>query len=128
LNLGIPDTVQGRSLLRVGDEPVDGFNSATPKIYSHLKLGNSPLIHSVIDDDWKLIRTESPEGVKIELFNWKADPGETENQSESHPIRAAWLEQAIDHRLAISVLPPPTEAAVVDPEIEESLEALGYLD
>ncbi len=128
LNLGIPDTVQGRSLFRVGDEPVDGFNSATPKIYSHLKLGNSPLIHSVIDDDWKLIRTESPEGVKIELFNWKADPGETENQSESHPIRAAWLEQAIDHKLAISVLPPPTEAAVVDPEIEESLEALGYLD
>jgi arylsulfatase A-like enzyme len=128
LELGIPDTVQGRSLLSLKSASVDDDHSPIPKIYSHLKLGKSPLFHSVVDGDWKLIRTERPEGVTLELFNWRADPKETENLIETHPIRAAWMDQVIEQKLAISVLPLPTEDAVVDPEIEEALEALGYLD
>jgi arylsulfatase A-like enzyme len=128
LGLDIPDTVQGRSLLRLEDASFDGHSSPSPRIYSHLKLGKSPLFYSVIDGDWKLIRTENQEVVKVELFNWRVDPGEVENLVESHPVRAAWMEQTIEQKLAVSVLPPSTEDAVVDPEIEESLKALGYLD
>ena len=128
LNIATPDSVEGQSLLRVEgrSETMDG--ATPPRIFSHLKLGNSPLIHSLIDNDWKLVRTQSEWGVKIELFNWKVDRDEVENLAELNPIRAAWMEQTIDRKLAMTDLPPPSEDAVVDPEIEEALEALGYLE
>jgi arylsulfatase A-like enzyme len=128
VNIATPDTVEGQSLLRFegSSENLDG--ETPPRIFSHLKLGNSPLIHSLIDGKWKLVRAQSELDVKIELFNWEEDRGEVENLAELNPIRTAWMEQVIDQKLAITDLPPPSEDAVIDPEIEEALEALGYLE
>ncbi len=128
LNIAIPDTVEGQSLLRSEGRSEIEPGAPPAKIFSHLKLGKSPLIHSLIDGDWKLIRTEGEDGLRVELFNWTLDRGESENLVESYPVRAAWMAQTIDQKLAVTDLPPPSEDAVVDSEIKEALEALGYLE
>ena len=118
MNLPIPVTVEGQSLAR--PEP--------KRIYSHLKLGKSPLFYSVIDGDWKMIRMQTAEATTRSLFNRRTDPGETEDLWNQNPIRGAWMERLIDKKIAASAEPPPASDATVDPELEEALGALGYLE
>jgi len=127
LGLEVPQVVQGRNLLAAAAE-TGRETRKMPRIFSHLKLGKSPLFYSLMDGDWKLIRTESDEEVRVELFNWREDPGETLNLAEDFPVRTAWMLQTIRERLAASEPPATQEDAIVDPELEESLEALGYLE
>ncbi|MEJ2085344.1 MAG: sulfatase [Acidobacteriota bacterium] len=127
LGLEVPEVVQGRNLLAAAAE-TGGEAREMPRIFSHLKLGKSPLFYSLMDGNWKLIRTESEDGVRVELFNWREDPGETQNLAEDYPVRAAWMLQTIQERLAASEPPTTREDETVDPELEESLEALGYLE
>ena len=94
-------------------------------MYSHLRLSGSPLLHSVIDAPWKLIRRER-DAVETFLFNRAEDPAEESDLSASFPVRAAALSTLLAEHLR-----RPAETSVeevpLSPEIEEAMQALGYL-
>jgi arylsulfatase A-like enzyme len=77
---------------------------------------------------WKYLRRES-DGAE-ELYDLRADPGETRNLEAQAPERLAGLREGLDaalRTLSDSALEPPEETPVDDVEALEQLEALGYL-
>jgi arylsulfatase len=77
---------------------------------------------------WKYLRRES-DGAE-ELYDLRADPGETRNLEGRAPERLAGLREGLDaalRTLSDAAIGPPKETPVDDAETLERLEALGYL-
>ena len=85
---------------------------------------------------FKLIRTRSGEtGHRFELFDLEADPGEEQELSERHPEALARLADLLaEYDGAVAALharlggQDAASEGRIDPDLEEKLRALGYLD
>ena len=120
LGLEIPEAVQGRSL--IGRPGLEG------EIYSHLFLSGFPLYHSVVDGEWKLIRRIDENGTQTyQLYNWLEDAGETRDLVAEKPERTAALARLLEDRLAAEEEIAAAEEIPLTEELQEELEALGYL-
>ncbi len=81
---------------------------------------------------FKLIVIPHPEGREYELYNLRRDPGEARNLAARRPRRVRKLERKLDAWLAAHPLATkgrtaePTES--LDPELEERLRELGYIN
>jgi arylsulfatase A-like enzyme len=128
LGLGLPQGVEGVSLVPVLEEPGAEVNAAA---FSEL-TGN--LQASVRTSAWKLISGirsatlhagETRSG-SIELYNLRADPGETANVAGASPGQASALMRRLE---AWSRRREPRWGAPrrVDDETRKALEELGYL-
>ncbi len=89
-------------------------------------------IKAVVMDGWKLIRSTSEAGAaRLELYDLRRDPAETDDRSAAEPQRAARMGHALDGWLRLAERraggPGPEEAAL-DERLRETLEGLGYLD
>jgi arylsulfatase A-like enzyme len=120
LGLTIPEAVQGRSL--IGRAVIEG------EIYSHLFLSGFPLYHSVVDGEWKLIRRIDEDGEQTyQLYNWVEDATETRDLAAEQPDRTASLVRALEAKLAADSEGEAAAEIPLTEELQEELEALGYL-
>jgi arylsulfatase A-like enzyme len=121
LAISRPQGLPGRSLLGA---PPEG--DPTSAVFSSLHL-EGRRVHSVIRDDWKLIRTVAPEP-RVEVYDLSADPGEQTDLSAREPEVLAELEALLDAHIAGISGGLTAEQAVLDEDVERALKALGYLD
>lgn len=120
LGLTSTDNVSGASLAGVwSGEPVAPRACFSMTNEPLLDNGWSPL-RSLTTADWKYVRTPKPE-----LYDLRADPGETTNLAEAQPDRVADLEAQL---AALEAGLHPREAAVAKlTEAEKrALTSLGY--
>ncbi len=122
LDLPPAASVEGRSLQPL----IDGSErDQAPPAFSYLHL-DGPARVSVVDRGWKLIqRSEAGRLVHPRLYRIAEDPGETRELAARFPIRAGYLASLIRHKLAGEQA--ASEAAEIDEETRQALEALGYL-
>jgi len=117
--------LEGRSLLGLieGETPPAG---AREPIFSYLGLGGLWRT-SVVAGRWKLIqRRPRRQLASNSLFDTRADPGELRDLAELNPVTVGYLATLIQERL----LRPGrlrAEDAILAPELEAELQALGYL-
>ena len=123
--LGVPTTLpdaDGVSLLtllqgRPPESRVLYMETHSPLI----SYGWAPL-EAVRDAGWKLIRAPEPE-----LYDLRADPGETHNLFGARPEQVARLEKELDAFLADASLDVREAARQPTPEELERLRSLGYV-
>ena len=119
LNLEIPAAVQGRSL--IGSPEYQG------EIYSHLFLGGSPLYHSVVEGDWKLIRRVDRDGsMSYQIFNWVEDPEESHDLAPVQKKRVASLTSLLEAKLLAEEEAVSADEVPLTEELKKELEAIGY--
>ena len=125
--ISIPQAVEGESFADWARSEGTDVPGVEPPIFSHLHL-DGPLYLSVVDDGWKLIqRRVEAQRVQSMLFHLTEDPLEREDRLEEFPVRGALLAALLEAKLRRQDHALTTEEAVLDPELEESLRALGYL-
>ncbi len=125
VGLQVPPTLPGRNLLNWLDE---GSTTETEReILSFLHL-DGPARISLRRGDWALIQ-QLEEGRLIwpRLYARGEDPGEERNLWEGEPIVGGYLESRLRGHLEARSTGLQPEKAVLDPELERSLRALGYL-
>lgn len=93
--------------------------------YEGYELDEERLIHTVRSNHWKLIVYPGVERDYVELYDLRADPGETRNVAGRHPDLQATLAQALD-RWRQERSPTRPEADLPD-ELREKLRQLGYV-
>jgi arylsulfatase A-like enzyme/Tfp pilus assembly protein PilF len=112
--------LEGRSLRPAAEgREMPDAPSYAESLYSELELGWAPL-HAWRTATFKYIKAPRPE-----LYDLRADAGETANRIGEQPARARDLGAALETELRHPV--PTTEAPAVDPETAERLRALGYV-
>jgi len=145
----VEDPVETRAIpatlvdyLEIDPEPTDRSQSLLPAIrgeagepgsaYSEVWLPDAPAdsgkrlqISTLRTGSWKLIRDHRR--ASTQLFNLVDDPGETRDVSLEAPGRVALLDERLDQLLASMSGQPVTPTREMSPELEEKLEALGYL-
>ena len=87
--------------------------------YPRLRFNWSELV-SVRHQQYKLIRAP-----RLELYDYRADPGESRNLADSQPALASNLAQVLDRMAA-----PAGDAPIargVDPDVARRLGSLGYI-
>jgi len=131
LGVAAPSGVDGASLL-------PAIEGGEPPAHVYTESGfQMDYALSVRDRRWKLIHVPNPvdrqlqRGTEWELYDWRADPGETRNEVAAHPEEAERLRRALRawaapwretaYARAPSLTAPPDEAAV------KRLRALGYI-
>jgi arylsulfatase A-like enzyme len=123
LDLPVPSTAQGRSLVGLTKGSFDPSQTKTP-IFSHNHFGDQ---YSVVFDEFKLIQRRRRGVMRRKgLYNWRTDPREEDNLLDYRPITAGALSTLIasekDRFGAVTA-----EDAQLDEEILNELRALGYL-
>ncbi len=119
-----PEGLTGRSLRGLlGDAPAEDLVHAV----SYLDMDNREA-ESVTSAIGKLVLHHYDIGQGELLFDLSVDPQESENLFEDRPVIAGYLQQALRaFDLAQEMRLTPDEGEF-DPELEERLRALGYLD
>jgi len=85
-------------------------------------------VRAWIEPPYKLIRTETLAGERVELYDLVTDPGELTDLSRSHERVAAEMgERLAAERDRLERSAPPPESIIVDPGTEARLKSLGYL-
>lgn len=108
LNLPIPNTVQGRSLLplirgEISDER-PAFSETTPGGYQATPDMMKTRLRTMRTSEWKLIHTHGPGVDRYELYHLKTDPQERRNIVETHPEIFADMRTAL-HRWVLESQP-----------------------
>jgi arylsulfatase A-like enzyme len=92
---------------------------------------NALVNRAVTRAQWKLIHHEQRAGVRatplFELFALGSDPGERASLARARPLRRRWLEGQLAAALFAYRSEFGADRAVLDPELEADLRALGYL-
>jgi tetratricopeptide (TPR) repeat protein len=122
LGVPAPPVVQGHSLLPLLRGERLGLLALSESWYPRYHYGWSEL-RAIRDGRYKLIRAPRPE-----LFDLEQDPGELDDLAAREPQHVAYLQAALE-KLATRVesAAAPKGPQSVDPEVEERLEALGYV-
>jgi choline-sulfatase len=119
--LGVPaPATSGASraaVLRAGGAIPDN-ESYAEALYGELHFGWAPM-RALRGQGWKYIHAP-----RAELYELRADPGETRNRLDERGQVANTMRQ---HLLALDSKPPPAAAAAFDPDAAERLAALGYV-
>ncbi len=129
----------GIDLAELAAQPLSGPSRRIhAEVLTRFSMKMLVMLAAIIDEDGykRVINTSlrSAEGMKkIGLWDTNADPKEQKDLTESLPVRAAYGEQIIAHRLVAQKLdrsaPTKTQApAEMTDELREKLKALGYLD
>ncbi|MEE8366935.1 MAG: sulfatase, partial [Thermoanaerobaculia bacterium] len=122
-----PSALDGRSLLHLIDPSSSTAPKPTEPIFSYLHRYGAPSV-SVVYDGWKLMQRRSLANPPFRhLYELSSDPHETENLAATLPIRVGYLAALIQRKLADTHHLLSSEEVEIDPELEKSLEALGYL-
>jgi arylsulfatase A-like enzyme len=127
LGLETPPAVQGRSLvpyLESSSRPERLF--PVRPIFSHVGLVRG-LTTSIVVGEWKLIDRQEQGGRETHLYRWSDDPNETEDLAPRMPMRTLALSSLLDEKNASTGTALDADEAVLSPEIEARLRALGYL-
>ena len=129
LGVRAPEGLTGRSLtplLAGGSLPGQPLYAETLVPALERPLGIE--VRAWIEPPYKLIRTESPVGERVELYDLAGDPGELADLSRSQASRAAEMAARFaTERERLERTAPAPESIVVDPETEARLKSLGYL-
>jgi arylsulfatase A-like enzyme len=104
---------EGESVLEEGPRP-----AYMESLFPAIEFGWAEL-YAVQDAGWKYVRAPEPE-----LYDLRADPGETRNVIGEHPERAARLEARLERLLEDKVAGASVE---LDDAAREALESLGYV-
>ena len=125
-----PPGMQGRSLTSYLSGPAEPAGQPVAMFSERRAPTDTGFWHTIFDGRWKLIH--DPTAGRTMLFDIAADPGETVSLEESNPdvaagltrLLAAWAEA--NRKLHDSIRPEDT--APLDPETEQRLRSLGYVD
>jgi len=126
LQLAIPPSVQGRSLLS------DILGKASPSASNLYAESNVPLLHF----QWSPLHALQSDGLKYidaprpELYDTRIDPHETKNllpakQALAHEMRDRL--HALEHRYTLASGTEAKKSEPKDPELEQRLRSLGYV-
>jgi choline-sulfatase len=118
---GLKDgAMEGRSLRRAAaGEPLPDAPAYSESLHPQLQYGWAPL-HA-----WRTARFKFIEAPRSELYDLRADPGETHDLSSLEPDRAGKMRAALDQTMAEAKT--PDASSDVDAETTERLAALGYV-
>jgi arylsulfatase A-like enzyme/cytochrome c-type biogenesis protein CcmH/NrfG len=105
------------AVLRAGGTIPDN-ESYAEALYGELHFGWAPL-RALRGEGWKYVHAP-----RAELYDLRADPGETRNRLDDRGQVATTMRQ---HLLALDNKPPPAAQAAFDPDAAEQLAALGYV-
>lgn len=126
VGVDVSSVVQGSSFLpllgRRGDDA-----PSRPDAYSHLRL-DGPLQVSLVTPEWKLIQRYARRGgLQNLLYRWRDDRDERHDLAAERPVTTAVLAAMLEEKLRNPGLQLEGGEAVLTPELEQQLRALGYL-
>jgi len=122
LGVGASPTVQGRSLVALGRGEHLGLLALSETWYPRYHYGWSEL-RAARDGRYKFI--EAP---RRELYDVRADPGETMDVSGRDPAQTDAFQEALSREMRrVSSTSAARGPQRIDPEAEERLQALGYV-
>jgi arylsulfatase A-like enzyme len=123
LGLPAPPGLRGRSLVPL----LRGEDAAAAPVFAEGFAFDAKL-QAVIDGDWKLIRDVGTG--QVALYDLAADPAERSDLAAARPEERERLRGLLDAQLvrAHAAQDPLGLPAGVEPETEERLRALGYVD
>ena len=121
-------SLEGRDLTALAQGDPSAATSEPSRIYSHLHLGSGPLNHSLVSGEWKLIRRLGEEGWEVSLFDWQEDPSELIDLASKRPVLTAVLSTWLDQKVAGDQESEAAEEVTLSKEMEDDLQALGYLE
>jgi choline-sulfatase len=127
--------IQGKSLLprmrTAAEPPPSPFAFATSRASTvrfadrGYRLDPSRRIQAVRSSQWKLIRYPVTAGDVLELYDLAADPGELRSLTRERPAVGEDLRRRLDQWQAAGH--PAPSSPEIDPEVEEQLRSLGYV-
>jgi arylsulfatase A-like enzyme len=128
LGIAIPDGVDGRPLLRGGEDAQGEEREAL----SETGLGG-PEMWAVLTPAWKVIRSMGPRETRFEVYDVRKDPAEKNDLVGTAPILlgygrqvlAQWTASAPRQRYSPEAGPSGPR---IDRETRERLKALGYVN
>jgi arylsulfatase A-like enzyme len=127
LGLEAPTGIQGRSLAsHLESSNAPGHLFPVRPIFSHVSLVRG-LTTSIVVGEWKLIDRQGRGERETHLYRWRDDPNEMNDLAPQFPIRTLALRSLLDEKIASRGTALAADEAVLSPEIEERLRALGYL-
>jgi arylsulfatase A-like enzyme/Flp pilus assembly protein TadD len=111
--------LDGRSLREaLGTGRLEARTAYAETFYPRFHFGWSELV-GARDERFSFVRAPRPE-----LYDWKADPGETRNLAGEREAAAAGMDAWLGRALGGAAAPTP---AAVPGEVQEALRALGYV-
>jgi arylsulfatase A-like enzyme len=128
-----PDpSLPGRNLgpALLGQATLPATHPIFPLVLEVDTLTPEPARRIALSAPWKLVphhpRFHAPGD---QLFDVTADPGETRNLIDAHPDAAAELARlTVEYEASLRPPPPMRAGATLEPEEEEALRELGYLE
>ena len=121
-SIPLPDHLEGRSLLPF----LKGPQEIRP-VYSELSLDNQD-DRALLLGDYKLISIGSNSGPRYRLYNVATDPNERKDVRADAPVQFGYMRTLLNRwSRAQQKKTHRTKKAVIDPETEEQLKGLGYL-
>jgi arylsulfatase A-like enzyme len=112
LNLPIPETVQGRSLmpliLGLSDEELPAFTETTPGGYQATPEMMKTRVRAMRTSLWKLIHTHGPGVDTYALYHLKEDPKEKKDVAAEHPAVVDQMRAALHQWVLLSQPADPT--------------------
>jgi arylsulfatase A-like enzyme/lipopolysaccharide biosynthesis regulator YciM len=122
LGVAVPAVIQGASLLPLGRGQALTLAGLAESWYPRYHYGWSEL-EAIRDSRYKLIKAP-----RRELYDLHEDPHETDDIARRDPARADAMERALlAMRRRVQGAAATKGPQPVDPEVEERLEALGYV-
>ena len=95
---------------------------------SEAESANRAKQRSLETETWKLVRSPGATGATYELFDLRADPGESHDVAPQHAAVADSLAIELDARVAADEARVGTaDDRILDDTMREQMEALGYL-
>lgn len=133
IGITIPEVMSGKSLLPFLLAAPNEYQNDRPTFAMHTPAYDRfsyDRVQSVRWRDWKMVRRSRKDWDEYQLFNLAEDPLEAFDRWPEKPVIGSVLRQMLHRRVlrdeAIA-LDEPLKGATIDREMQERLEALGYV-